>query len=177
MSDLKKQNIVEDFDFDDDESEDTQEGKYLSFRIGQEVYGIKIRHVTEIVGIQRITEVPDMPCYVKGVINLRGNVIPVVDVRLRFNMQPRDYDDRTCVIVVNVNESPIGLVVDTVKEVISIQPQMISPPPAVSQSEINRYIQGIGRFDSEVIILLTMEEFLSVKNSHLTSLQQNLGPL
>ena len=173
MSALKKQDVVEeDDDFYEDDNEDTQEGKYLSFRIGQEVYGIKICHVTEIVGIQKITEVPDMPTYVKGVINLRGNVIPVVDVRLRFNMQPRDYDDRTCVIVVNVKESPIGLVVDKVNEVISIQPEMISPPPSVSQSEINRYIQGIGRFDHEVIILLAMEEFLSVNNFVINKLKQ-----
>jgi len=172
MSDSERQKFVDDNDFDDEENEDTQEGKYLSFRISQEVYGIKICHVTEIVGIQKITEVPDMPAYVKGVINLRGNVIPVVDVRLRFNMEPRDYDDRTCVIVVNVNESPIGLVVDTVKEVISIQPEMISPPPAVSKNDINRYIQGIGRFDHDVIILLTIEEFLSVQNAVMEKVNQ-----
>jgi len=101
-----------------------------------------------------------MPHYVKGVINLRGSVIPVVDVRLRFNMKPRDYDDRTCVIVVNVNESPIGLVVDAVREVISILPEQISPPPSVSKGEVTKYIQGIGRFDEDVIILLAMNELL-----------------
>lgn len=160
MAESQRKDVNEDFDFDDDENEDTQEGKYLSFRIGNEVYGIEIRHVTEIVGIQKITEVPDMPNYVKGVINLRGSVIPVVDVRLRFHMQPRDYDDRTCVIVVSVNESPIGLVVDAVREVISILPDQISPPPSVSKGEVTRYIQGIGRFDEDVIILLAMDELL-----------------
>ncbi|MBU1107723.1 MAG: chemotaxis protein CheW [Candidatus Riflebacteria bacterium] len=172
---MNKQSGVNDDDDDDlydDDNEDTQEGKYLSFRIGDEIYGIKICHVTEIVGIQKITEVPDMPAYVKGVINLRGNVIPVVDVRLRFNMKAREYDDRTCVIVVNVKDSPIGLVVDKVNEVISIQPTMISPPPSVSQSEINRYIQGIGRVDQDIIILLAIEEFLSVNNFVLNSLKQ-----
>jgi purine-binding chemotaxis protein CheW len=160
MAESQKKDVNEDFDLEDDENEDTQEGKFLSFRIGNEVYGIEIRHVTEIVGIQKITEVPDMPTYVKGVINLRGSVIPVVDVRLRFKMQPRDYDDRTCVIVVNVNESPIGLVVDAVKEVISILPDQISPPPSVAKGEVTRYIQGIGRFDQDVIILLAMDELL-----------------
>lgn len=160
MAESQRKDVNDDFDFEDDENEDTQEGKYLSFRIGNEVYGIEIRHVTEIVGIQKITEVPDMPSYVKGVINLRGSVIPVVDVRLRFSMQPRDYDDRTCVIVVSVNESPIGLVVDAVREVISILPDQISSPPSVSRGEVNRYIQGIGRFDEEVIILLGMNELL-----------------
>lgn len=160
MAESQRKDVNDDFDFEDDENEDTQEGKYLSFRIGNEVYGIEIRHVTEIVGIQKITEVPDMPSYVKGVINLRGSVIPVVDVRLRFSMKPRDYDDRTCVIVVSVNEAPIGLVVDAVREVISILPDQISPPPSVSRGEVNRYIQGIGRFDEEVIILLGMNELL-----------------
>lgn len=164
MAELQKKNLNDDFDFEDDENEDTQEGKFLSFRIGNEVYGIEIRHVTEIVGIQKITEVPDMPVYVKGVINLRGSVIPVVDVRLRFNMLPRDYDDRTCVIVVSINESPIGLVVDAVREVISILPDQISPPPSVSKGEVTRYIQGIGRFDQDVIILLAMDELLYDKH-------------
>lgn len=160
MAESQRKDVNDDFDYEDDENEDTQEGKFLSFRIGNEVYGIEIRHVTEIVGIQKITEVPDMPTYVKGVINLRGSVIPVVDVRLRFNMEPRDYDDRTCVIVVSVNESPIGLVVDAVREVISILPDMISPPPSVSKGEVTKYIQGIGRFEEEVIILLAMDELL-----------------
>lgn len=160
MAESQRKDVNEDFDFDDDENEDTQEGKFLSFRIGNEVYGIEIRHVTEIVGIQKITEVPDMPSYVKGVINLRGSVIPVVDVRLRFNMKPREYDDRTCVIVVNINESPIGLVVDVVREVISILPDQISPAPSVSKGEVTRYIKGIGRLAEDVIILLAMDELL-----------------
>lgn len=164
MANSQRKDVNEDFDFEDDENEDTQEGKFLSFRIGNEVYGIEIRHVTEIVGIQKITEVPDMPGYVKGVINLRGSVIPVVDVRLRFNMKPRDYDNRTCVIVVSINESPIGLVVDVVKEVISILPDQISPAPSVSKNEITRYIQGVGRFGEDIIILLAMNELLYANN-------------
>lgn len=154
-----QRNDFDDYDIDDD-SEDTQEGKYLSFRIGNEQYGIEIKHVTEIVGIQKITEVPDMPEYVKGVINLRGSVIPVVDIRLRFHMKAIEYDDRTCVIVVSIDESPIGLVVDAVREVISISSEMISPAPSVARGEISRYIKGIGRFENEVIILLAMDKLL-----------------
>ncbi len=157
MSDSQR-DIFDDYDIDDDE--DTQEGKYLSFRIGKEQYGIKIKHVTEIVGIQKITEVPDMPEYVKGVINLRGSVIPVVDVRLRFHMKPIEYDDRTCVIVVDVDDSPIGLVVDAVQEVVSIPEQQISPAPSVARGDIARYIQGIARFEEEVVILLSMSKLL-----------------
>lgn len=159
MSESQRNDFADDYDIDDD-GEDTQEGKFLSFRIGNEQYGIEIKHVTEIVGIQKITEVPDMPDYVKGVINLRGSVIPVVDIRLRFRMKAIEYDDRTCVIVVNVEESPIGLVVDAVREVISISSEMISPAPSVAKGEISRYIKGIGRFEDDVIILLAMDKLL-----------------
>ncbi len=102
------------------EQEDTQKGKYLTFTLGNEIYGIGISHVIEIIGIQKITEVPDMPDYVRGVINLRGQVIPILDVRTRFMMPFRDYDERTCVVVVQVSERFIGLVVDTVNEVADI---------------------------------------------------------
>ncbi|GAB4278609.1 MAG: chemotaxis protein CheW [Candidatus Rifleibacteriota bacterium] len=159
MAESQRSDFTDDFDMEDD-NEDTQEGKYLSFRIGNEAYGIEIRHVTEIVGIQKITEVPDMPEYVKGVINLRGSVVPVVDVRLRFHMKPVEYDDRTCVIVVSIEDSPIGLVVDAVKEVVSIPAEKISPAPSVARGEIARYIKGIGRFENDVIILLSMDKLL-----------------
>jgi purine-binding chemotaxis protein CheW len=166
VSESQRKNTEDDFDFIDEENEDTQEGRYLSFRIAKEEYAIEIRHVTEIVGIQKITEVPDMPRYVKGVINLRGSVIPVVDVRLRFNIEPIEYDDRTCLIVVNVNDSPIGLVVDAVKEVISIAPEQISPAPQVSKGDVSRYIKGIARFSEEVIILLAMDKLLYDEKLH-----------
>ena len=159
MAESQRSNFSDDFDIDDD-GEDTQEGKYLSFRIGAEQYGIEIRHVTEIVGIQKITEVPDMPEYVKGVINLRGNVIPVVDIRLRFHMKTIDYDDRTCVIVVSIDEAPIGLVVDAVQEVITIAADQISPPPTVARGEVSKYIKGMGRFENDVIILLAIDKLL-----------------
>lgn len=152
-----KDEAIEDEEFDE---EDSQEGKYLSFRLANEQYGIEIKFVTEIVGQQKITEVPDMPQFVKGVINLRGSVIPVVDVRLRFKMQPRDYDDRTCVIVVESNETSVGLVVDTVNEVIDIPADKVSAPPQVAQEEVKRYINGIGRLENEVIILLSIEKLL-----------------
>eukprot|EP01156_Anaeramoeba_ignava_P010869 Anaeramoba_ignava/a481066_10.p2 GENE.a481066_10~~a481066_10.p2 ORF type:complete len:172 (-),score=13.26 a481066_10:98-613(-) len=160
MTQAQSKNIEENLDLIDEENEDTQEGRYLSFQLADEIYAIEIRHVTEIVGIQKITEVPDMAEYVKGVINLRGSVIPVIDVRLRFKMAPKDYNDRTCLIVVNLNDSPVGLVVDTVKEVISIEPEKISPPPKVSQGDVNKYIKGIARFSESVIILLALNKLL-----------------
>lgn len=149
-----------DEDLWDEEDEDTQKDKYLTFRIADEDYGIEIAHVIEIVGIQRITEVPDLPPFIRGVINLRGQVIPVMDVRLRFQMEARDYDERTCVIVVTIQENSVGLVVDRVEEVIDIPEGQISPPPKVSRSAGSRFIQGMGRVEDRVKILLDVSKLL-----------------
>lgn len=143
-----------------DEDEDTLSSRYLTFHLGDEDYGIEIRYVTEIVGVQKITEVPDMPDFVKGVINLRGQVIPVMDVRLRFSMPARDYDERTCVIVVDINGGVVGLIVDTVQEVREILPENVSPPPTLSRSEKARYILGMGKVGEEVKILLDVGKLL-----------------
>ena len=137
-----------------DEDEDTQKDKYLTFTVGSEDYGIEIAHVTEIIGTQKVTDVPDMPGYIKGVINLRGKVIPVMDVRLRFRMPEREYDDRTCIVVVNVHGTPVGLVVDTVKEVADIPENQIELPPELSQNSTQRYIMGLGKMGDAVKILL-----------------------
>lgn len=141
------------------ENEDTQKGKFLTFHLAKEDYGIEIRYVTEIIGIQKITEVPDMPAFVKGVINLRGKVVPVMDVRTRFGMPPRDYDDRTCIIVVDVDDKSVGLVVDKVNEVADIPDQQIEPPPRTNR-ESTRYIQGLGKISNEVKILLNVQKLL-----------------
>lgn len=142
---------------DEDES---IENMYLTFKLAQEEYGIGIMHVTEIVGLQNITEVPDMPEFVKGVVNLRGQVIPVIDVRLRFHMKPKDYDERTCIIVLSIRDVQIGLVVDTVNEVITIDKKYISPPPKVASANSAQYIKGLGKIDDEVKILLSGEKLL-----------------
>jgi len=145
---------------DDEDDEDTMKDKYLTFCLGVEDYGIEIQYVTEIVGIQKITEVPDMPSFIKGVINLRGQVIPVMDVRLRFHMQPRDYDERTCVIVVNIRSVAVGLLVDTVNEVRDIPENCVSPPPRVGADTSSRYIRGMGKVGDEVKILLDCDKLL-----------------
>ncbi|MBF0644847.1 chemotaxis protein CheW [Desulfuromonas acetoxidans] len=141
-------------------SEDTQEGKYLTFHMGDEDYGIEIRYVTEIIGIQRITEVPDMPGFIKGVINLRGKVIPVMDVRARFNLPPREYDERTCIVVVQLNTTSVGLVVDKVNEVADIPPENIEPPPRSTAGGSSEYIQGMGKMGERVKILLNVGKLL-----------------
>jgi purine-binding chemotaxis protein CheW len=142
------------------ESEDTLKDMYLTFRLGNEDYGIEIRYVTEIVGLQNITEVPDMPHFVKGVVNLRGQVIPVIDVRLRFNMESREYDERTCIVVVSINETMIGLVVDTVNEVRNIEEDSISPPPKTAGAHSAQYIHGMGKIGDDVVILLSGQKML-----------------
>jgi purine-binding chemotaxis protein CheW len=147
-------------DDDDLKEEDAQKGKYLTFRVGNEDFGIAIEHVTEIVGIQRITTVPDLPGFVRGVINLRGRVIPVVDVRVRFRLETRPYDDRTCVVVVKLNDLDVGLIVDTVNEVLAIPTDQVMPPPKVRQSLTSRFVVGIGRVGESVLILLDVGKLL-----------------
>lgn len=141
--------------------EDTQKGRFLTFALGKEDYGIEIMYVTEIIGIQAITEIPELPAYIKGIINLRGKIIPVMDVRLRFKKEPLSYNDRTCIIVLDIKEISIGLIVDTVSEVISIEDADIVPPPSVKNSFHNRYVKGIGRVGNDVKLLLDCEKLLN----------------
>ncbi len=141
-------------------SENELKHKFLTFGIGKENYAIPIQYVTEIIGIQSITDLPDVPEYVKGVINLRGRVIPLIDVRLRFGMDEKEYDDRTCIIVTLINDIPVGLIIDTVKEVIDIPEQQIDPPPKVKKGQESRFIHGLGKTENSVIIILDMEKFL-----------------
>lgn len=141
--------------------EDTQKGKYLIFTMGEENYGIEVKYVIEIIGIQKVTEVPDMPDYIKGVINLRGRIIPVMDVRLRFGKAQREYDDRTCIIVIEVDTITIGLIIDRVSEVVVIQEDMLLPPPNVGQGFHHRYIKGIGKVGEEVKLILDCDKLLN----------------
>lgn len=143
------------------ELEDTLKGKYLTFSLGKEDYGIEISYVTEIIGIQAITNVPELPDYVKGIINLRGKIIPVIDVRLRFKKSSVNYNDRTCIIVINIIESSLGLIVDTVSEVLSICDKDIVPPSDEKSGFHSRFIKGIGKVENSVKLLLDCEKLLS----------------
>jgi purine-binding chemotaxis protein CheW len=158
---MSRKNNVEFELFDEsEEEEDTQKDKFLTFKLAKESYGIEIKYVTEIIGIQKITEVPDMPDFLKGVINLRGKVIPVMDVRIRFSLGSREYDDRTCIVVVDIDGRAMGLVVDRMQEVSDIPENQIEPPPRAS-SERGRYVQGMGKFGDEVKILLDVNKLLA----------------
>ncbi|MDF2877623.1 MAG: CheW protein [Clostridia bacterium] len=144
-----------------DMEEDTQTGRFLTFSLGKESYGIEIKYVTEIIGIQAITEIPELPEYVKGIINLRGKIIPVMDVRLRFKKQARAYNDRTCIVVIDIKEISIGLIVDTVSEVLTIPEEGIVEPPKMNKGFNNRYIKNIGKSGNDVKLLLDCEKLLT----------------
>ena len=151
----------------EEENEDTQEGKFLTFALGKEEYAIEIRDVTEIIGIQNITILPDMATFVKGVINLRGKIIPVIDVRLRFNLPEREYNERTCIIVVNINNMSIGLIVDNVSEVIDIPAENIEPPSLMNKGAENQFIKAFGKVDKSVKIVLDTQKLLFEANLEL----------
>lgn len=144
----------------DEMDEDTQKGKFLTFSLGNECYGLEISHVTEIIGIQPITGIPELPNYVKGIINLRGKIIPVMDVRLRFKKPFQEYNDRTCVIVIDIKNISIGLIVDSVSEVLAIPDSNIVPPPDMKAVQ-NKYIKGIGKVENEIKLLLDCEKLIS----------------
>lgn len=148
------------------QEEDAQKGRYLTFKLGKEFYGIEIKYVTEIIGLQPITEIPELPEYIRGIINLRGKIIPVMDVRLRFKKPFKEYNDRTCVIVIDIEDISIGLIVDSVSEVISISDTEITPPPEISTSG-NKYIKGIAKVGEEVKLILDNDKLLSYDDTNI----------
>lgn len=151
------------------DQEDTQHGKYLTFELGTESFGIEIRYVTEIIGMQPVTYVPEVPAYVKGIINLRGKIIPVIDLRLRFKKEAAEYTDRTCIIVIDIGEISIGFIVDSVAEVINIGDENIVPPPNYRTGFHNRYIKGIGKVGNDVKLLLDCDKIISENDMEIIS--------
>ena len=142
-----------------------REGKYLTFALAGEEYGISILKIKEIIGMMPITTIPQTPEFVKGVINLRGKVIPVVDLRLRFGMQKFDYTERTCIVVVDISGGAgtvmIGTVVDSVSEVLNIKGADIEETPAFGTKLETDYILGMAKFQDGVKILLDIDRVLS----------------
>ena len=137
------------------------DGKYLTFILGEEVYGIEILKAREIIGLMDITTVPQTPDYMKGVINLRGKVIPVIDLRLKFSMPEEEHTQETCVIVVEVNNTSIGIIVDSVSEVSGISGEEIEEAPSFGQGIDTSFIKGLGKVKDKIIILLGIEMVLS----------------
>lgn len=145
--------------------------KFLTFTLGEECYGIPILRVKEIIGMMNITHVPRMPEFIKGIINLRGKIIPIMDLRLKFGAESRDYDDRTCIIVVEIEGINgirlMGLVVDTVSEVLSINAGEIEVPPSSFGGTDHGYLVGLGKVKDKVIMLLEPVKILSSEEKEL----------
>ncbi|HBD08832.1 MAG TPA: chemotaxis protein CheW [Syntrophobacteraceae bacterium] len=142
-----------------------KEGKYLTFALSEEEYGVEILKIREIIGMMDVTTVPQMPHYVKGVINLRGKVIPVIDLRLRFGLDSKAYDDRTCIIVAEVRSDntsvQMGLVVDTVSEVVNIGLEDMEHTPVFGVNVDTHYILGMAKLKGKVKILLDIDKVLT----------------
>lgn len=136
-------------------------GKYLTFVLAEEEYGLEILKVREIIGLMDITAVPRTPEHVKGVINLRGKVIPVIDLRLKFGMQEIEHTAETCIIVVSVNEAEIGVLVDKVSEVLDIESDKIEDAPSFGSEVDTEFIMGMGMADEKVTILLDIDRVLA----------------
>ena len=138
------------------------DNKYLTFFIGEQLFGIPISNVIQIVGMQEITEIPGFPQYAKGIINLRGSIIPVIDVRLRLSKEEKDYDERTCIIVTNILGKYIGLIVDAVDAVSDISSDKISAPPQMSNIDKTAvFLTGVAKYQDNIILLMDTERFLS----------------
>jgi purine-binding chemotaxis protein CheW len=152
-------NVNADLSFNEENNIDDM---YLTFAVAGEEYGVGIGFVTEIVGMQKVMEVPDVPHFIRGVINLRGKVIPVMDVRRRFAMPETTYTERTVIIVLDINSLPIGLVVDAVSEVLEIPESQIDPPPRLGANrDGGGVIRGLGKQGERVAILLDIDRLVS----------------
>lgn len=140
--------------------------KFLTFQLGEENYAIPILKVKEIIGMMKITKVPKLPNFIKGVINLRGEIIPIIDLRIKFGLDEREYDDRTSIIVIELlTESSgvktSGVVVDTVNEVLYINENSIDPPPEYGNGINQAFLVGMGKIGEKVIMLLNVDKILS----------------
>ena len=140
----------------------TQHNKYVTFKSGNEYFALKIEYVNEIIVFQEITEIPESEDYIKGLINLRGKIIPVIDVRVRFKQPPLEYNDRTCIIVISVKDMVVGLIVEKIAEVVEITEDNILDSPSLGNVDKNqnRYVYAIGKVGESVKLLLDPEKLI-----------------
>jgi len=138
-----------------------QDGQYVVFELGDETYGVDIADVREIITMQKVTRVPRAPEFVEGVINLRGKIIPVIDLRLRFGLPAAEATRSTRVVVVEMEEKSIGLVVDAVSEVLQVEGSCIEPPSPVISGVDTAYLAGIANLEDRLVIILDLSKVLS----------------
>ncbi len=141
---------------------DNSQDKYVTFKSGNEYFGLKIQYVDEIIMYQEVTQVPERADYIKGLINLRGRIIPVIDVRTRFKQEELPYNDRTCIIVITVKDTVVGLIVEKIAEVVEIPEEEVMEAPLLGSEEKaqNRYIYGVGQVGDSVKLLLDPERLI-----------------
>jgi purine-binding chemotaxis protein CheW len=151
QSDMKDEDYFE---------EDTTKDLYLTFEIGEEDYAIDVINIKEIITMTPITQVPESPDFLKGIINLRGDIVPVINVRTRFRMPEKEYNDLTCIVVLDFEDYIIGLIVDQVKGVVTIPEELVSLPPDSKLSYSNQFIRNIGKADDGVKLILDINKLL-----------------
>lgn len=157
----------------ENEEQSTEAEKYLTFWTDKELFGIPISDVVQIISMQKITSLPDFPDYAKGIINLRGSIIPVIDMRIRLKKPEAEYNESTCIIVTNIRDTYMGFIVDTVDEVADISSENITPAPRLSKDSVNRYLTGIGQIGEKVVLLLDISKILS--DSEFEEVSQTAG--
>jgi len=142
--------------------------EFLTFTLGKEEYGIDILKVQEIRGFDAVTTIANTPAFIKGVINLRGTIVPIVDLRIKFNMPTVDYDQFTVVIILNFGTRTVGIVVDSVSDVLTLNPDQVHPSPNLSSALDTRYIMGLGTVAEHMLILVDIEKLMSSSDMALT---------
>jgi purine-binding chemotaxis protein CheW len=142
-------------------------GEFLTFTLGAEEYGMDILKVQEIRGYDAVTAIANTPSFIKGVINLRGIIVPIVDLRIKFNLGKVDYDQFTVVIILNLSKRVVGVVVDSVSDVLTLTPDQIKAAPALSTSLDTRYIMGLGTVEQRMLILVDIEQLMSSRDMEL----------
>ena len=144
-----------------DAAKTTEENEVLSFRLGKEEYAISILKVQEIRGYEEPTMLPSAPACIKGIQNLRGSIVPIVDMRILFNLGEPTYDQFTVVIVLNIKNHVIGMVVDSVSDVVTLEPEQVRPAPEMGSTSDGDYITGLGTIDERMLILLDIDRLMS----------------
>ncbi|QET05739.1 MULTISPECIES: chemotaxis protein CheW [Cupriavidus] len=137
--------------------------EFLAFRLGREEYGIDILKVQEIRGYESVTQIANAPAYLKGVINLRGTIVPIIDLRIKFRQEKISYDQYTVVIIVDLNRRTTGIVVDGVSDVLTLSQSQIKPTPQLSGGMETDYIRGLGSVENRMLILADIEKLMGVE--------------
>lgn len=146
--------------FEEEKEVDLQRNMYLTFLLDNRVFAFHIKDVDEIVEVMEATPVPEYPVYVKGIVNIKGTVTPVIDLRLRFKIPEKAYDERTCIIVLTIAQKHIGFVVDTVLSVMEITEKNIDPPPSLTPDNVSKYISGVAKIEEKLVMLLDSNKII-----------------